>query len=99
MTRRESLGTEHWTFSVSTTPAAFQLEDRRKERELPEEQARDPRYVFACADRGWGRDLGTTDRLIKNTWEVLSYLPRIMLRAATRPASSNSFRAASLSPL
>jgi hypothetical protein len=43
---------------------------------LSETQSRDPRFVFARADRGWGRNLGPTDRLIKNTWEVLSYLHR-----------------------
>ncbi|HIK59305.1 MAG TPA: hypothetical protein EYF98_01280 [Planctomycetes bacterium] len=44
--------------------------------DLSEAESRKPEFVFARADRGWARDLGATDRLIKNTWEVLSYLHR-----------------------
>ena len=50
--------------------------DGGEEEMLAEEDARDPRFAFVRSDRGWGSGLCVTDRLIKNTWEVLSHLHR-----------------------
>ena len=61
-------------------------EDR--EPELSEAQARDPRYVFARGDRGWAQGLCTTDRLIKNTWEVVTWLHRAI---ADSPMTDHAF--------
>jgi len=43
---------------------------------------------FARADRGWAQDLCETDRFIKNTYEVLSWLNRL---TATEPMLSHRF--------
>jgi len=44
--------------------------------------------IWARADGGWGEDLGVTDRVIKNTWEVLSPLNLI---TAETPMTSHEF--------
>lgn len=43
---------------------------------------------FARGDNGWGRDLCETDRFIKNTYEVLSYLQRL---TAEQPMTHHAF--------
>ncbi|MCX7598732.1 MAG: DUF5696 domain-containing protein, partial [Armatimonadetes bacterium] len=43
---------------------------------------------FARADGGWGQNLGETDRFIKNTYEVLSYLQRV---TADNPMTRHAF--------
>ena len=43
---------------------------------------------FARGDDGWGAHLVPTDRVIKNTWEVLTWLNRI---THDRPMSSHAF--------
>ena len=43
---------------------------------------------FARGEDGWGRDLCETDRFIKNTYEVLSYLQRLV---AERPMIRHEF--------
>lgn len=44
--------------------------------------------LWSRADGGWGENLCVTDRVIKNTWEVLSPLNRL---TATTPLSSHEF--------
>lgn len=55
---------------------------------LTEAQAREPRFAFARSDRGWARDLCAADALIKNTYEVLSHLHRVIGDA---PMTSHRF--------
>ncbi len=46
------------------------------EARLSEDQARDPGSTLARADQGWARGLSPTDRMIKNSWELVSYTHR-----------------------
>jgi len=54
-------------------------------------EATNPRSrCFARADGGWAAHLGDVDRLIKNTWEVLSWLDRV---TTDRPMTGHAFLA------
>ncbi len=48
----------------------------------------EPAELWSRADDGWGESLCTTDRVIKNTWEVLSPLNQI---TAEMPLASHEF--------
>lgn len=54
----------------------------RAESALVEGDLRDSAFAFARADRGWARDLAPTDRLLKNSYEVLSFTHRAIGGAA-----------------
>lgn len=45
-------------------------------------------WIFARADNGWARGLGGTDRFIKNTYEVLSWVNRL---TAETPMTDHRF--------
>jgi hypothetical protein len=56
--------------------------------EFEDETANPQARCFARADGGWAEHLGDVDRLIKNTWEVLSWLDRVTI---DRPMTGHAF--------